>query len=110
MGHPGAHPERGHGGVDEGQAAEPVGVNDAVRVLGIASRAGWSLGGNDPYPGHVEALQDTHTAATSPNPLCCVRIPLPDYVPASLDAISSALPRYCDTIRDLPSTRADSTR
>jgi len=52
-----------------------------------------------------------HTAARSPNFLCWLRTGSPDAAPDCLAITSSALPRYCcDTIRGLPSTRADSTR
>ena len=52
-----------------------------------------------------------HTAARSPNRLCRLRFGPPAGVSDSLAITSSALPRYCwDTMRGLPSTRADSTR
>src|SRR5680860_1184586 len=52
-----------------------------------------------------------HTAATSPNALCWLRSGSPAPLPCRRAMTSSAVPRYSwDTMRGLPSTRADSTR
>ena len=52
-----------------------------------------------------------HAAATAPKSLCWVRSGSPRPPPRIAAASSSAVPRYsCETIRGLPSTRADSTR
>ena len=52
-----------------------------------------------------------HAAATAPKSLCRVLSGRPSPPPRIAAASSSAVPRYsCETIRGLPSTRADSTR
>ena len=61
--------------------------------------------------GHTKALQHRPHRGEVPELFVLAAHRLTGAAPASLAITSSAVPKYsCDTIRGLPSTRADSTR
>jgi hypothetical protein len=63
------------------------------------------------YPGHVQAFQHRPHRSQIPELLVLAALRLTSRSTGQLGITSSALPKYCwDTIRGLPSTRADSIK